>query len=85
MPAGVPFDANLGVPGRIDCGVAPPQQMVIPRQAPVEIVFPDDTLNQILRAARWGGLLEFPVDASLLVEMCRRYGTGSASTTGSAA
>ena len=26
-----------------------------------------------------------PVDASLLVEMCRRYGTGSASTTGSAA
>jgi hypothetical protein len=30
------------------------------------MVFPDDTLNAILRAAWWGGLLEFPVDPALL-------------------
>lgn len=61
-----PFTANAGVPMRIDCGSGNPQNMVVPRTAPVEIVFPDDTLNQILRAAWWGGLLEFPVDPSLL-------------------
>jgi hypothetical protein len=40
--------------------------MVVPKQAPMEIVFPDDTLNQILHAAWFGGLLQFPVDPSLL-------------------
>jgi hypothetical protein len=64
-PTGYPFDANQGVPMRNNCG-APPQQMVIPRIAPLEIVFPDDTMNQILRGAWWGGLLQFPVDPSLL-------------------
>ena len=62
---GDPFDSNLGVPHRIGCGSSA-QTMVVPRIAPLEIVFPDDTLNSILRAAWWGGLLDFPVDASLL-------------------
>jgi len=62
---GSPFDENLGVPMRTQCGNGV-QVMVVPMLAPMEIVFPDDTLNQILRAAWWGGLLDFPVDASLL-------------------
>jgi hypothetical protein len=65
IPTGLPYDANLGTPGRIGCGLAA-QQMVVPKQAPLEIVFPDDTLNQILHAAWFGGLLQFPVDPSLL-------------------
>ncbi len=58
------FNANLGVPMRVGCGAG--QQLVIPKAAPLEIVFADDTINQILRAAWWGGLLEFPVAPSLL-------------------
>lgn len=65
VPAGSPYDDNSGVPMREGCGAAS-QELVIPRAAPLEIVFADDTINQILRAAWWGGLLEFPVDASLL-------------------
>ncbi len=65
IPTGLPYDANLGTAGRIGCGLAA-QQMVVPKQAPLEIVFPDDTLNQILHAAWFGGLLQFPVDPSLL-------------------
>lgn len=63
-PTGNPFDANLGVPMRVGCGAG--QQLVIPKAAPLEIVFADDTINQILRAAWWGGLLQFPVDPALL-------------------
>ncbi len=58
------FNGNLGVPMRVGCGAG--QQLVIPKAAPLEIVFADDTINQILRAAWWGGLLQFPVDPSLL-------------------
>ena len=65
VPAGYPFDANRGVPMRIACG-AGTQQMIVPRLAPLEIVFPDDTINQLLRGAWWGGLLEFTVDPALL-------------------
>jgi hypothetical protein len=65
VPAGLPFDTNLGVPLRIGCGISP-QNMVIPKAAPLEIVFPDDTINQILRAAWWGGLLDFTAGPSLL-------------------
>jgi hypothetical protein len=64
-PADTTPYTNDGVPMRIGCGVSE-QTMVIPRIAALEIVFPDDTLNQILHAAWRGGLLEFPVDASLL-------------------
>lgn len=63
-PNADPFNANLGVPMRVGCGAG--QQMVIPKAAPLEIVFADDTINQILRAAWWGGLLQFPVDPALL-------------------
>lgn len=63
-PDANPFNANLGVPMRNGCGAG--QQMVIPKAAPLEIVFADDTINQILRAAWWGGLLQFPVDPALL-------------------
>ena len=40
--------------------------MAIPRVTPIEIIFADDTFNQVFRAAWWGGLMDFPVDASLL-------------------
>ncbi len=65
LPSTPPFTTNLGVPMRVACG-AGTQQMIIPRVAPVEIVFPDDTMNQILRGAWSGGLLQFPVDPALL-------------------
>ncbi len=65
VPVGDPFDSNLGTPGRIGCGLGP-QTMVVPKVAPMEVVFPDDTLNQILHAAWWGGLLDFPVGPELL-------------------
>jgi hypothetical protein len=65
VPAGAPFDLNLGTPQRIGCGLGP-QSLVVPRLAPMEIVFADDTLNEILHAAWYGGLLQFPVDPSLL-------------------
>ncbi|MEZ4461527.1 MAG: hypothetical protein R3E66_17765 [bacterium] len=67
-PNANPFNANLGVPMRVGCGAAG-QSMVIPKAAPLEIVFADDTINQILRAAWWGGLLQFPVDPSLLASV----------------
>lgn len=65
VAAGSPFDDNDGVPMRVGCGT-PPQALVFPRAAPLEIVFPDDTMNQILRGAWWGGLLEFPIDPASL-------------------
>ena len=65
VPDGGAFDANLGVPERVGCG-AMPQALVVPRLGAMEIIFPDDTLNQILRAAWWGGLLEFPVEPRAL-------------------
>lgn len=68
VPAGSPFDDNLGSPARGGCA-AGPQTMVVPREAPLEVVFPDDTLNQILHAAWWGGFLEFPLDPSLLGDL----------------
>ena len=61
-----PFDDNLGVPLHFGCGTLGGPGVTIPRQAPIELVFPDTTLNQILRAAWWGGLLEFPIDPELL-------------------
>lgn len=65
VPGGWPFDDNLGTPGRGACGTGA-QIMVVPRVAPVEVVLPDDTLNELLHAAWWGGLLEFPVGPELL-------------------
>ena len=38
----------------------------MPKVAGLEVVFPDDTLNQILHAAWMGGLLQFPIDETLL-------------------
>ena len=64
LPDIAPYNANLGTPARMGCGFET-QELVIPRLLPIEIVFADDTLNQILHAAWRGGLLEFPVDASL--------------------
>jgi hypothetical protein len=63
-PTVTPYD-NLGIPDRANCG-APPQTLIVPRAAPFEIVLADDTLNQILYAGWLGGLLDFPVPASLL-------------------
>jgi hypothetical protein len=68
VPAGNPFDANLGIPGRVGC-LKVPQTLAVPRVAPVEVILADDTLNQILRGAWWGGLLEFPVGPALLGNM----------------
>lgn len=65
-PNADPFNANLGVPMRVGCGASAGQSLAIPKAAPLEIVFADDTINQILRAAWWGGLLQFPVDSALL-------------------
>ena len=65
VPAGETYDQNRGTPGRVGCGRLA-QRMVVPKLAPFELIFPDDTLNQILRAAWWGGLLEFPVGPDLL-------------------
>lgn len=65
---GEPFDSNRGSPDRNGCGVAA-QQLVVPGVAPLEVVFPDDTLNGILYAAWWGGLLEFPLDPSILGDL----------------
>jgi hypothetical protein len=65
VPAGDPFDANLGTALRVGCSAAP-QMLVVPKVAPFEIVFADDTLNSILHAAWWGGLLTFPVGTDLL-------------------
>ncbi len=65
VATGYPFDDNLGVPLRDGCGT-PPQITVIPKITPLELVLTDDLLNAILRAAWWGGLMDFPVDESLL-------------------
>ena len=65
---GEPFDSNLGSPDRNGCGVAV-QELVVPGLAPLEVIFPDDTLNGILYAAWWGGLLEFPLDPSILGDL----------------
>ncbi len=61
---GTSFD-NLGVPMRINCG-AGAQVLVVPKAAPFELSLADDTLNELLYAAWNGGLLEFPVPASML-------------------
>ncbi|MBI5511745.1 MAG: hypothetical protein HY903_23565 [Deltaproteobacteria bacterium] len=60
VPVGAPWDANLGVPLRTGCG-AGPQALVVPELASAEEVYADDVLNEVLRAAWWGGWLEQPV------------------------
>ncbi len=59
-----PYD-NLGVPGRVGCGVGM-QPLTLFRTNPVEIALGDDLLNQILFSGWRGGLLEFPVTEALL-------------------
>lgn len=65
VPDGDPFDANLGTPLRLNCGSGT-QSLSMPLATGIEFAFPDDTLNEILRAAWWGGLFEFDVGPSLL-------------------
>jgi hypothetical protein len=55
---------NDGVPGRVGCGVTT-EQLVLPRAAEVELALGDDMINQVLYGAWRGGLLEFPVPASI--------------------
>jgi hypothetical protein len=62
-----PYD-NLGVPNRDACG-AGGQLLTLPRQAPLELGFGDDLLNQILYAAWLGGWLEVEVGPELLAGM----------------
>ncbi|MEO1270166.1 MAG: hypothetical protein AAFX99_18930, partial [Myxococcota bacterium] len=66
VPDADPFNANLGVPLTFGCGTLGAPSITIPRQAAIELVFPDVTLNQILWASWWGGLLEFPLGDSIL-------------------
>ena len=56
---------NLGVPGRINCGSGT-QTLVMPRKNRLELGIADDALNSVLYAAWLGGLLEFPLPASML-------------------
>lgn len=56
---------NDGIPGRRMCG-AGAQLMSLPNASPLEVGLSDNVLNSILYAAWDGGLLEFPVPASLL-------------------
>ena len=63
-PKATPYD-NLGALGRGGCGSGQ-QTMIVPGDGPIELVFPDDTLNELLYAAWNGGLLEFDVPPSLL-------------------
>jgi hypothetical protein len=60
----VPYE-NLGVPGRIGCQ-AKPQGLVVLKNDPLELALQDDVLNQLLHAAWYGGLIEFPVPPSML-------------------
>ena len=62
-----PYD-NLGIPNRDGCG-AGDQSLALPRQAPLELGFSDDLLNQILYAAWRGGWLEVEVGPELLASM----------------
>jgi hypothetical protein len=62
-----PYD-NLGIPNRDGCG-AGGQSLTLPRQAPLELGFSDDLLNQILYAAWRGGWLEVEVGPELLASM----------------
>jgi len=59
-----PYD-NLGVPGRISCGVGT-QKLVVLKQKPLELVIADDLFNELLHGTWYGGLFEFPVPASML-------------------
>jgi len=56
--------SNLGVPGRVNCGSGV-QKLYVPRKDKLELGLADDVLNSILYAAWLGGLLEFPVPASM--------------------
>jgi hypothetical protein len=62
-----PYD-NLGIPNRDACG-AGGQTLTLPRQAPLELGFSDDLLNQILYAVWRGGWLEVEVGPELLGNM----------------
>jgi hypothetical protein len=62
-----PYD-NLGIPNRDGCG-AGGQSLTLPRQAPLELGFSDDLLNQILYSAWRGGWLEVEVGPELLASM----------------
>jgi hypothetical protein len=59
-----PYD-NLGVPNRDACG-AGGQTLTLLRQAPLELGFSDDLLNQLLYAVWRGGWLEVEVGPELL-------------------
>jgi hypothetical protein len=56
---------NLGIPQREMCGQGG-QRVALDRMAPLELGLSDDLLNQILYAAWRGGMLEFPVDETLV-------------------
>ncbi|MBW2704506.1 MAG: hypothetical protein JRF33_27120, partial [Deltaproteobacteria bacterium] len=68
LAAGPAPYVNLGFPLRQGCG-APPQLLVVPKVDPFELVLSDDTLNGLLHAAWYGGLLEFPIPESMLGDM----------------
>ncbi len=63
VPLGEPFDGNLGVPQRVGCGSGQ-QLLSVPGIASREVVYADDTVNQVLRAAWWGGLFETALAAT---------------------
>ena len=62
---GGPPYVNAGAMGRVGCGLGP-QVLAVPKQADLEVVLSDDTLNEMLYAMWRGGYFEFPVPPSLL-------------------
>ena len=67
-PALANYDAK-GIPARIHCADGLPQALSIVKsnaQSEMDLSIADDTFNELLGAVWSGGLLEFPVGASLL-------------------
>ncbi len=64
-PALVTYD-TLGIPARSHCGDGQPQLVKLTKVGKMELVISDDAFNELLGAVWNGGLLEFPVGASLL-------------------
>lgn len=56
---------SLGAPARSGCGLTDPELTVL-KEAPMEIVMNDDTINMILYSAWRGGFLEFELPPELL-------------------
>ncbi len=64
-PALVNYD-ELGIPARSHCGDGQPQTVKVTKVGKLELSISDDAFNELLGAVWSGGLLEFPVGASLL-------------------